>query len=455
MARPSATAEPTTYRPAAADQNESSAASHDASGKASNTWTPQDESTWQTHMREQRQYKESLTYLQKYNANRADRETTVDHLMETARNSDMSEESKKELEQLHAKSGLDSHEASRYRSHLWEAQRKSEAQFQKMGVEPVLNEQMQLHMLSPIRDQVADKQASYAPEKAPEPQVQYATDLATQFGLNATMNATVSDGSQASGQTAAQGQPEEPSDFWSQRLRRKEQEGLEANAATGEQQAGGQRQSDGDSAMVQFLNRWNNRPPPGAHGKEDNQVSHNDRFDAAAFLSAMPAPDREKAEHRFETAVNYVPEKSQNYAELNRELAQGRVSADSATEWLLSLRDVKTLTGRESEILNHYHDKDQLTPDETKVYAHLLHKSKESITGHAGNGDPAAAQYFQDAAVHMIQAKWMAEPPDRTAEADYQATLEARNNPPQSEDQHESYWQKIRRTLSRSNHDAG
>ena len=218
-------------------------------------------------MRQQNQDKASIGHLQKYNSGRADRDETIEYLADTYRNSDNSPESKERFNTLHGKGAHTDQEAKEYRTLLWQAHDLSKAQYNRMGIDPTLTDQMQLQMLGPVRDAVNDKKNhQYDP-------------TAVQIGLYTPEEAKTS------------------SEFWSQRNQQNQKEKLEQQA--NHQPTDQQQTQPQNSGFEDFLQRWNNRPPsarnPEAHAAEGSQATQNPGYAGKTPLEAQAARDEADA----------------------------------------------------------------------------------------------------------------------------------------------------------------
>ena len=453
MARRSATAEKSGYQAAQGDQQTESQPEHRTqhnNGQQANSWTPENETNHQAHMRQEAQFKESLGYLQKYNGGRADNDATIDYLANTYRNSDTPPDAKARFETLHAKDHLDRREAHEYRHLLWDAHDQSQAQYQRMNIDPTQTEQMQLQMLGPIRDAVNHKKnGQHEPAAQHDPATQH--DPAAQHDPTAPQIGTYT--------------PEEvqaSNDFWSQRYQRKQQEKLEQQAnhqSTGQDQTQPQ-----DSGLAAFQNRWNNnreavdaatriREADAAEAREAALTHHpaqsTPTYDASQFLSALPQSEQDRLSGILSQPLNYAvldTKLSNNISQYVQELNDGRATEESTTQWLLSNRADQTLSWEDTQQLNHYHNKENLDYDEHKVYAYLLDRSKETLLNNIPGHDQAASDYLTQAVNHMIKEKAAGQALERPIEENFNRSpaRATRPAPKQQEDDQQNAWQKVK-----------
>lgn len=441
MAKASGTQERTGYQTAASDRTEARATEHRSAGQASSSWTQADESNWQKHLRDNRQTEESVSYLQKYNSGRADRENTIDYLMQTARNSDMEPKDKERLEHLHGQSALSGTEAHQYRSLLWQAHGKSEQAYGNVGLDPTAKEQLHLQMLGHIRDQVNEKKAHFD-NPATESIITAEQGASSEFWTNYFDSKKDQEQAEAA---------EAPTDFWSQRALLKQQK--EAEGQTSHQPAE-QPQAPSHSGMESFISRWVNKPGPAAQSPtpEEGRLSHNpngaanhqsandfrnrwaDRqengpgqaqadYDATKFLSALPDTEHRRIDQALNQTLNYTtyhPGKDQDRASFRQELTEGRATADNTTQWLLNNRSFNSLTQDQTDMLNHYHEKQRLDNEELRAYAYLLELSKQAITeSMTGPNERDSVAYLDQAVNHMIHQKAADEQLERPLEDNF------------------------------------
>ena len=467
MARPQ-TQEKTGYSTSPSDHQPESQAghktAHDNSGQAAAQGAPKEESNYKRAMQGNTQSQENLEFLQQANSGRADNESTMKHLMTTADNGYLAKDGKAErLHELHDKNSLDDRDSKEYRLLLWEAHQASTDRYKTMGLSEEQTMQSNHQMLGTIRDAVSEKKDNFANGVANEdPAV---TGQAAATGQAAFIaQAQAGDAKTATGATAAADQSEHPqatgtvNDFWTRRIQSQEEERLakeQAESKNGYQPDTPAQASSNNDAMNSFLTRWANRRPPENSPDAGNAEQHNPQGNsqnqptgapnAADYLRGLSDADQANAARTLEAAVGTPDTKATTFQQLGIELRRGEATEETTTQWMLGKDRQPTLDDKQTELLNHLHDKQALDQDEIKVYAHLLHQTAEAIKPRVAAGDPDITQYLDTVTTHMIQAKWMDDPPDRTAE-DTLNNLKTRKE----EEETKSPWEGLRNFFRRS-----
>ena len=441
---------------------------HDNSGQAAAQGAPGEDTSYKRAMQGNNQSQENLEFLQQVNSGRADNESTMKHLMTTADNGYLAKDGKAErLHELDGKNSLDNRESKEYRLLLWEAKQASMETYGKMGLTEEQTMQSQHQMLGTIRDAVSEKKDNFANGVAnDDPAVtgqQAATGQTAATGQPAFI-AQAGDAKTATGATAATDQSEQPqatgtvNDFWTRQKQRQEERRLaneQAESKNGFQPDAPAQASSNNDARNSFLTRWANKPlpenPPDAgnaeqHNPQGNAQNHpTGAPNAADYLRGLSDADQANATRTLEAAVGTPDSAATSFKQLGAELSRGEATQETTTQWVLSQGRETTLDDPQTELLRQLHDKRNLDQDEVKVYAHLLNQSAQNMAHQVASGDDAITQYIYSATTHMIQEKWMDNPPDRTAE-DILNNLKTQKD----EEETKSPWEGLRNFFRRS-----
>ena len=425
---------------------------HDTSGQSTAQWTPKDESNYQRAMKNNHQTQGDVAFVQEVGENRATHEKTMQHLADTAANSHMADPKRSKdpnhpdkldvpmavrLKELEGTASLSNHDASEYRSLLWEAHDLSMERFKQMALSDKQQVACHNHTLAVISDAVALKKQNNFENGVTNDSAAVTGQQAATGQRAATGQAAANDTKAAAGSPAAQEQSAHTqtlapdNDFWT-RYMKKHQEDREAKEKlenkTTHPAATPEEHRPKNNGMDQFLTRWANRPPPGQSPEAGNAEKHQTQGKvessqakvpgAAEYLASLSGSEQAKATQAFESAVDVKDKGATTFQQMGAELKRGEATEETTTQWMLSQGQQETLDEKKAELLQNLHDKPKLDQDEVRVYAHLIHESAQNLAHQTLSTDPdkAVNEYINNVAVHMIQAKWMENPPDRTAE---------------------------------------
>ena len=160
----------------------------------------------------------------------------------------------------------------------------------------------------------------------------------------------------------------------------------------------------------------------------DRRAREANESEAAKYLEGLPEKGRDEADRAFEAAVYGTARESNTIQDYRRELLEGQANEESTTAWLLNQRGEGHGNAENHSLLQDLHDKLELDAREIRAYAYLLHEAMRSLIeeleaqqrqqGYVQNSEreERLSEYLAEAVKHMIQSKWMDEPPERHAE---------------------------------------